>query len=153
MRLQDLCDEMVGDVDGAMGCALVDLSTGLPLAISVTENAVARSVMEVLAAVGTEYFRGPVNRSLRTAMRDSQLPEGFVQEVQTTTDDSYHFMCVVPGKELTVLILVTDRTANLGLGWVSMRAMLERVRAATSPGERGAGVASLHRLRRGPQRR
>ena len=135
MILKELCDDLMGDVEGAQGCALVDLGTGLPLAVSVAPGASDGGVgaaMEVLAAAGTDFFCGIVNRDLRAAMSDPALPEGFVQEVQTATEDCYHFMSVVPGKEQTVLILVTDRTLNLGLGWATMRTMLDRVSAAAS---------------------
>lgn len=157
MRLQTLCDEMVGDVQGATGCALVDLGTGLPIAVSVTNGTSGQdaadtrghgapdhgpAALEALAAAGTDFFRGVVNRDLRDAMRDPALPESFVQEVQTATADSYHFMSVVPGKEQTVLMLVTDRNVNLGLGWAAMRTMLDRVCAAAS-NPRAARIAAM----------
>ncbi len=140
-----MCDDLLREVEGAKGCALIDLGTGLPLAASTAPDAPGAAgemdVMEVLAAVGTDFFRGRVNRTLRSAMGDPELPEAFVREIQTTTEDSHHFMCVVPGKEQTVLMLITDRNANLGLGWVAMRTALERVglTAARTQRERAPG--------------
>ena len=136
MRLQDICEEIMEDVDGALGCALVDLGTGLPLAMRVTSNALLDSgAMEILSAAGAEYFRGEVGHQLESAMggRAARPPgdTGFVEEIQTTTEDSYHFMSIVPGNEQTVLMLITDRTANLGLGWVAMRRTLRRVQEGT----------------------
>ena len=136
MRLQDICEEIMEDVDGALGCALVDLGTGLPLAMKVTSDTLLDSgAMEILSAAGAEYFRGEVNHQLESAMggRAAKSPgdAGFVEEIQTTTEDSYHFMSIVPGNEQTVLMLITDRTANLGLGWVAMRRTLRRVQEGT----------------------
>ena len=132
MRLQDICEEIMEDVDGAMGCALVDLGTGLPLAMTVTsDELLASGAMETLSAAGTDYFRGEVNHQLRTAMGGDPGDEGFVEEIQTTTDESYHFMCVVPGNRQTVLLLITDKTANLGLGWVAVRRALRRIEEGT----------------------
>ena len=121
------------DVDGAIGCALVDLGTGLPLAMEVTSPPLLESgALEVLSAAGAEYFRGEVNRQLASAMGGESGADGFVEEIQTTTDDSYHFMCMVPGNRQTILLLVTDKTANLGLGWVAMRRTLRRVQESTT---------------------
>lgn len=136
MRLQDICEEIMDDVDGALGCALVDLGTGLPLAMKVTSDALLDSgAMEILSAAGAEYFRGEVGHQLESAMGGeaggSRADTGFVEEIQTTTEDSYHFMSIVPGNEQTVLMLITDRTANLGLGWVAMRRTLRRVQEGT----------------------
>lgn len=132
MRLQDICEEIMEDVDGALGCALVDLGTGLPLAMTVTSDELRGSgAMETLAAAGTDYFRGEVNHQLQSAMGGDPGDEGFVEEIQTTTDETYHFMCVVPGNKQTVLLLITDKTTNLGLGWVAVRRALRRVEEGT----------------------
>ena len=132
MRLQDICDEIMEDVDGALGCALVDLGTGLPLAMTVTSDELqASGAMETLAAAGTDYFRGEVNHQLQRAMGGDPGDDGFVEEIQTTTDETYHFMCVVPGNRQTVLLLITDKTTNLGLGWVAVRRALRRVEQDT----------------------
>lgn len=136
MRLQNICDEIMEDVDGALGCALVDLGTGLPLAMTVTsDELLASGAMETLAAAGTDYFRGEVNQQLRTAMGGGPDDEGFVEEIQTTTNETYHFMCVVPGNRQTVLLLITDKTVNLGLGWVAVRRTLRRVQEGTRHSE------------------
>lgn len=132
MRLQDICEEIMEDVDGALGCALVDLGTGLPLAMTVTsDELLASGAMETLSAAGTDYFRGEVNHQLQTAMGGDPDDEGFVEEIQTTTDETYHFMCVVPGNRQTVLLLITDKTTNLGLGWVAVRRALRRIEEGT----------------------
>ena len=139
MRLQDICEDIMEDVDGALGCALVDLGTGLPLAMRVASDALLdNGAMEILSAAAAEYFRGDVNHQLESALGGAAGDQGFVQEIQTTTEDTYHFMSVIPGKEQTILMLVTDRTANLGLGWVAMRRTLARVREMSSGGSRPA---------------
>ena len=128
MRLQQLCDVIVDDVDGALACALVDLETGLPLAARLAPGGLLNSAsIEAISAAGADYFRGKAVRRLAGAM--STEPESnFVWEIQTTTEDTYHFMSVVPGRENTLMVLITDKTANLGLGWISMREALARIR-------------------------
>ena len=152
MRLQDICEEIIEDVDGAMGCALVDLGTGLPLAMTVTSDELLESgAMETLSAAGTDYFRGEVNHQLRSAMGGDPGDEAFVEEIQTTTDETYHFMCVVPGNRQTVLLLITDKTTNLGLGWVAVgraRRRIEELRPRNWSAAREPRAAA-HRGRHG----
>ena len=129
VRLQELCDGIVDDVDGALACALVDLETGLPLASTIAPGGILNPVsMEAIAAAGADYFRGKAVRRLEGAMSTpGESGSSFVTEIQTTTEDTYHFMSVVPGQANTLMILITDKTANLGLGWISMREALARV--------------------------
>ena len=134
MRLRDLCDGIIADVDGCLGCAVVDLTTGLPLAMQVVPGTVLNAAaLEVMSAAGADYFRGRAVWQLETAMSGGGAT-GFVREIQTTTEDTYHFMSVVPGREDTLLILITDKAANLGLGWIAMRQALARV-SEVDPGE------------------
>ena len=125
MRLHDLCQGIVAEVDGCLGCAVVDLATGLPLAMKVVPGTLLTDdAMEVMAAASVDYFRGRTVWQLELAMSAAGSDDdvaGFVREIQTTTADTYHFMSIVPGREDALLILITDKTANLGLGWIAMR--------------------------------
>lgn len=109
--VQSVCAEIVGDVDGALGCAVVHVETGLPLAFSVASEArFGSAAIELLCAVGATCF-GDGGRT--------------VEELQTTTADAFQFMSLVPGQTDGLLILVIDRQAtNLGLGWMAMRKAL-----------------------------
>ncbi len=135
MRLRDLCDGIIADVDGCLGCAVVDLTTGLPLAMQVVPGTLLNpAALEVMSAAGADYFRGRAVWQLETAMAGGAAGAGFVREIQTTTEDTYHFMSIVPEREDTLLILITDKAANLGLGWIAMRQALARV-SEVDPGD------------------
>ena len=132
-KLQEVCEVVVDDVESALGCAVVDLATGLPLALDVKPGSLlSATAMEFMSAAGVVYFRGH--------MGGSSDPEGAdaanaVQEIQATTEDTYHFMSLVPGDGQELLILITERnSSNLGLGWMAMREALERVRSAEENG-------------------
>lgn len=128
MNLQELCEEAIADVDGCLGCALVDLDTGLPLASKVVAGSLLQQgAMELLAAASVDYFRGHMVWQLELAMSAGESAGRFVQDIQTTTEDTYNFMSIVPGRESTLLLLVLDKAANLGLGWISMRQVLARL--------------------------
>ena len=130
MTLQELCEGIVDDVDGALACALVDLGTGLPLASRIAPGGLLNPAsVEAISAAGADYFRGrAMGRLEREMSTGGESQSSFVEEIQTTTEDTYHFMSVVPGRQNTLMILITDKSANLGLGWISMREALARVR-------------------------
>ena len=125
---QQICESIVVDVDGSLGCALVDLATGLPLAAAVRPaSRVDETTLELLAAAGVSFFSDdrPVPAELPAGTDDYQHSAGSLRELQITTQDAYGFMSLVPGAEGQLLILVTDRgAAKLGLGWVGMRQAL-----------------------------
>lgn len=129
--LQHVCRDIVTRADGALGCALVDLETGLPLTVEVRPGAPLNAMsMELLSAMGVSYFD---NGSTRDFDDDTADLDDVVQEIQTATEDAYYFMSRVPGNPQELLILVTDpNTTNLGLGWMSMRQALAQVQATNS---------------------
>lgn len=127
--LRRACESIVADVGGPSACVLVDLDTGLPLALQVRSGLISTDAMELLAAAGASYFDESASPS----------DAGDVEDVQSTTDDSYIFMSRVPGQPNELLILVTERaTTNLGLGWASMRQALAEVRDAGLYEDEGA---------------
>ena len=133
--LQDVCENIVDDVDGALGCALVDIATGLPLALDVKPGSLlSSSAMELISAAGVAYFGDNLSTSsgLDTNGDDSLPQADYVQEIQATTADTYNFMSLVPGDGQELLILIADRAiSNLGLGWMAMRQALSLVRKAS----------------------
>ena len=122
-QLQDICEAIVDDVDGALGCSLVDLATGLPMALDVKPNSMLNATaMEMMSAAGATYFRERLSSPWVPAHQDAGRQPETVQEIQTTTEETYHFMSLVPGEESEMLVLVTERkSTNLGLGWISVR--------------------------------
>ena len=132
--LQDLCEDIVAGVEGALGCALVDLTTGLPVTLKVRNGGLLdSSAMELLAATGVAYFNTNTGASPAEAVPDDEI-----EEIQTTTDDAYFFMSRVPGGSQELLVLVTDRkSTNLGLGWMSMRQALGHIRTLNADAGNG----------------
>ena len=136
--LRHLCADIVNRTDGAFGCALVDLETGLPLASDVKPSApLGPTSMELLSAIGVSYFDRPQGAHFDD---DSTEADDLIQEIQTTTDDAYYFMARVPDAPQEILILVMDPQAtNLGLGWMSMRTALAQIRAINAEDGFGNG--------------
>lgn len=128
---RNVCADILNGTEGALGCALVDLETGLPLTLEVKPGGLLNATsMELLSAMGVSHFDQGGVRDLDDGTSDAA---DAVQEVQTTTEDAYYFMARVPGNPQELLVLATDPGAtNLGLGWLSLRQALARVRAANS---------------------
>ena len=142
--LHSVCADIVSHADGALGCALVDLDTGLPLTIETKPGARLNATsMELLAAMGVSYF---------DSASSSDSEDDLVQELQTTTDDAFYFMARVPGTLPELLILITDtENTNLGLGWMSMHDALKKLQDLHAS-ESGDDPVSGHRARRSPHR-
>lgn len=129
--LNEICKEVLSDVDGATGCAVVDLNNGLMLASAHNVPYFSQTYIDAVAAASVEMFRGKniaAVEKLLSAQRGVPV-EKTMQEVQMSTAGTYHFMSVVPGKQDCLMVLITTRKANLGMGWAALR----RAMAAAAP--------------------
>lgn len=141
MKLQELCEQTVADVDGCLGCAVVDLETGLPLGLDVARGSIlGPDAMELMSAASVEYFRGNMIWQLELAMAGGQSLSSFVQEIQATTAHTSIFMSVVPGRESNLLLLITDKAANLGLGRIAMRQALAQIANEGEPAQQAPAL-------------
>ena len=133
-QLQEICESIVDDVDGALGCSLVDLATGLPIAVEVKPNSMLNATaMEMVSAAGATYFRERLSCPWVATQPDADRPPESVEEIQTTTKETYHFMSLVFGEASELFVLVTERkSTNLGLGWISVRHALRLLEDAFS---------------------
>jgi hypothetical protein len=126
--LNDVCKGILADVDGALGCAVVDLGSGLMLAAAHSVPYFSQTYIDAVGAAAVDMFRGKnitAVEKLLTAQR-GKIVEKMLQEVQMTTPGTFHFMAIVPEKPDSLFVLITTRKANLGMGWSALRrAMVE----------------------------
>jgi predicted regulator of Ras-like GTPase activity (Roadblock/LC7/MglB family) len=130
-KLDEIIQQIVRDVDGALGCAVVDLSSGLLLSVSHNVPYFTQSYLEAVAAAAVDMMRGKnvlAVESLLSSQRGRKV-ENSIKEVQMTTDGTYHFMAVVPERPNSMVVLITSRKTNLGMGWSAVRASLPRLTA------------------------
>lgn len=121
--LNDICKEVLSEVDGAVACSVVDLNNGLMLASAHNVPYFSQTYIDAVAAASVEMFRGKnisAVEKLLAAQRGHAV-EKSTQEIQMTTAGTYHFMSVVPGKVDSLMVLVTTRKTNLGMGWAALR--------------------------------
>lgn len=129
MTLDEICAEVVGSVDDGLGFGVVDLESGLLLGSAHNVPYFTQSYLDAVAAAAVDMFRGrTVSRveELIAAQRGTPVVR-LMQEVQMTTEKTYHFMLIMPNKPSTLLVLITGRRANLGLGWTAIRGSIDKV--------------------------
>ena len=126
--INDLCAEVVSNVDAAVGCAVVDLSSGLLLGVSHNVPYFTQSYLDAVAAAAVDMFRGRTVTTVEDMLSNMRgtASEHMIQEVQMTTSNTYHFMVVVPDKPNSLVVLITSKKANLGMGWSSLRQSLPK---------------------------
>lgn len=122
-NLDQITREILTSVDGALGCAVVDLSSGLLLSVSHNVPYFTQTYLEAVAAAAVDMFRGKnvqAVESLLTNQRGTSL-EHSIQEMQMTTAGTIHFLSIVPDKPDSLVVLITSKKTNQGMGWASIR--------------------------------
>lgn len=128
-KLDDILQGVVSDVDGALGCAVVDLSSGLLLGVAHNVPYFTSSYLEAVAAAAVDMLRGKNVRaveSLLSSQRGAPV-ENSIKEIQMTTDRTFHFMATIPEKPNALVVLITNKTTNLGMGWSAVRSNLPKL--------------------------
>lgn len=122
-KLDELLQSVVSNVDGALGCAVVDLNSGLLLGVAHNVPYFTSSYLEAVAAAAVDMLRGKNVRAVESLLSGQRgtTVENSIKEVQMTTDRTYHFMATVPDKPNALVVLITNKTTNLGMGWSAVR--------------------------------
>jgi len=128
-KLDDVVRKIVNDVDGALGCAVVDLSSGLLLGVAHNVPYFTSSYLEAVAAAAVDMMRGKNVRAVESLLSSQRgkTVQNMIKEVQMTTDKTYHFMSTIPDKPDALVVLITSKSANLGLGWSAVRSNLGNI--------------------------
>ncbi|MDQ6962594.1 MAG: hypothetical protein Q9M28_08715 [Mariprofundaceae bacterium] len=129
MSLNDILRDLVNDIDGALGCSVVDLTSGMVLAVHHNVPYFTQSFIDAAGAAGVDIFRGrnvtAVERML--ASQRGEAPDYHTYEMQMTSKNCYHFMTIIPDRPNSLLVLVTSTSTNLGMGWASLRRSLPEI--------------------------
>ena len=142
MKLQSVCDRIVQENEGSLSCSILDLDTGLALARRCGPG-VDEMVAERDSQVALDVCRGRMMRQFAQSLAHSPSVEGFVQEAQVTTSQSYLFVSGVPGWPNVLFLLVTERSVSMGLGWMAVRQASQRVaESRTNDAEAGYDAAA-----------
>ncbi|SFM35844.1 hypothetical protein [Marinobacter zhejiangensis] len=127
--LNEICQGIVSEVNDGLGAAVVDLESGLLLSVAHNVPYFTQSYLDAVAAAAVDMFRGKTVgtvEKLIASQRGAEVKQ-LVQEVQMTTEKTFHFMSIVPGKPNALMVLITGKKANLGMGWAALRGALPKV--------------------------
>ncbi|GAB4192431.1 MAG: hypothetical protein Tsb002_22040 [Wenzhouxiangellaceae bacterium] len=121
--INDICNQIVEKVDDGLGCAVVDLDSGLLLGVAHKVPYFTQSYLDAVAAAAVDMFRGRTVRAVEDMIAQQRGTDSnrLVQEIQMTTEKTYHFMQILPSKQNALVVLITGRKANLGMGWSAIR--------------------------------
>lgn len=127
--LDQITHDITTSVDGALGCAVVDLTSGLLLSVSHNVPYFTQTYLEAVAAAAVDMFRGrniQAVESLLSSQRGTTVANS-IREIQMTTEHTLHFMVIVPEKPNALIVLITSKKTNLGMGWAQLRKSLPAI--------------------------
>lgn len=130
--VEKICREVVQKVNGALGCAVVDLDSGLPLGFYHAVPYFTQSFVDNASAMAVDMFRGRGITYIEDLVSEQRGEEvrNSIEEIQMATKGTYHFLVQVPDKPNALALLITDRKANLGSGWSALRGALQSISPA-----------------------
>jgi CheY-like chemotaxis protein len=128
-KMDDACREVVTKTDGAVACGIVDLDSGMLLGIFNSAN-YTQTMNEIVAAASMDLFRGPnvgrVEQLVRSHRGVPENGEHYFHEVHITSEHNYHFAKTLK-KGKAVIMLVTKKTTNIGMGWAQLKSVIPMV--------------------------
>ncbi len=121
--LDDITKEVHASVSGALGCAVIDLSSGLLLSVSHNVSYFSQTFVEAAAAAAVDIFQGNNITAVESLLANQrgQAVANSVKEIQMSTASTFHFMSIIPDKPNALLVLITGKQTSLGMGWASIR--------------------------------
>ena len=128
-KIEDVCQEIIKQVDDSLGCAVVDIENGLLLGVAHNVPYFTQTYIDAVAAAAVEMFRGRTVRNVEDLIANQRGTDTvrLIKEVQMTTEKTYHFMSIVKDKPNALVVLITGKGANLGMGWSAVRSALVKV--------------------------
>lgn len=105
--------------------AVVDLESGIPLAVYHRVEYFTQDYIDLVSAAAVDMFRGRTVRQVEDRLTQTQQrnksAKNSIKEVQMITEGTLHFMITLPDHPHIVAILITTKKTSLGMGWASLR--------------------------------
>lgn len=128
-KIDQACRDVVNKVQGASACGVVDLENGVLLGAH-SETGLSEELEMVLARAAVDLFRGPsVTQSERMMRAHRGVPEDgqhYFHEIHISSTHNYHFAKTIK-QGRAVIMLVTKKTTNVGMGWAMLRSVIPLV--------------------------
>lgn len=130
-NLNEICQAIVSDVQDGVACGVVDLNTGMLMGVHHTVPYFTQSYLDAVAAAAVDLMRGRTVRRVEELMskhRGTEVKDAF-EEIFISSKTVYHFMTLIKEKQ-SLVVLVTKKTSNQGMGWVALRSAINEISAA-----------------------
>lgn len=127
-NINQICQNVVNDVQDALACGVVDLNTGMMMGVHHVVPYFTQSYLDAVAAAAVEMMKGRTVRrveQLMTKQRGSEIKDAF-EEIFMSSKNVYHFMALIRAKH-SLVVLVTKKSTSQGMGWASLRAALDDI--------------------------
>lgn len=127
---QEVCKSTLEKVDDCLAVGVVDLNTGMLMGVHHTVPYFTQAYLDAVAAAAVEMFRGKTVRRIEeliSSHRGEQVKDSF-EEVFISSPKTFHFMTVIKDKG-AVVVMITKKTTNQGMGWAALRTSLQSVKA------------------------
>lgn len=127
---QDVCRTTLEKVDDCLAIGVVDLNTGMLMGVHHTVPYFTQAYLDAVAAAAVEMFRGKTVRRIEELLsnqRGEAVKDSF-EEVFISSPKVFHFMTVIKDKG-AVVVMITKKTTNQGMGWAALRNSLAAVKA------------------------
>lgn len=129
--VSEICESILGDVDDCLAVGVVDLSTGMMMGVHHTIPHFTQAYLDAVAAAAVELFRGKNVRRIEELLgeqRGEEIKDSF-EEVFISSGKVFHFMTTIKEKG-AVVVMVTKKSANQGMGWSALRNNVGNIIAA-----------------------
>jgi hypothetical protein len=126
----DVCKTIVEKVDDCLALGVVDLNTGMLMGVHHAVPYFTQAYLDAVAAAAVEMFRGKNVRrveELLSQQRGEQIKDSF-EEIFISSPKVFHFMATIKDKG-AVIVMVTKKTVNQGMGWAAVRNNLSSIKA------------------------
>lgn len=127
--LNQVCADVTNNVPEGLGCAVVDLESGLLMGVFHNVDYFTDSLLDVSAAAAVDMFRGRTVTNIEELVSQytSRKQSQSIMEMQLTIQNAYVFMAVVKENPNYLIIVVTSKKTNLGSGWAAIRNAMPKV--------------------------
>jgi len=117
MSAENVVRDCISEVPKAVAAGVVDMGTGMLLAIKTVESH-PQSVIDVLAAATKELFEGEMVTTIEDMFKKSRgvtTDEHYFQEIMVSSTNLWHYFGRIKASPKTVVTVVCRGDVNLGM--------------------------------------
>jgi len=117
MSVDTIVTKCISSVPKALAAGVVDMNTGMLLAIKTVESH-PQAVMDLVAAGTKELFEGEIAQEIENSfkkIRGDSSSEHYFTEMLINSKNLIHFFGRVKSSPDTIMVVITRAEANLGL--------------------------------------